>query len=319
MNRNSWNKINKNMSEIKDISSIIKGLGDCKIEDEEVEVILEKKEEKKFVPFVYKKFEANTLSSFGEFKNEVQKASNLYSRFCNNIIEEGVCKHNNCTFAHTVEQYSPMKCRFNCQNRRCQYYHSWENVEEYIQRNNISVHEHIRMQSVMEKSKINVTNDLQKSQDNPHFAQLNLLCSLSQMTNEVTKLNKLGYSNFNIKIKENTKTKISVDNTQHYISFLNENIHNFTFDKLDSFITKEKYRLSFTFNPNGFFCIRNLIVNKDERLINKIIQERVSGLELINKIHECVSDKIKKSYNLRQIKVIEEKGSIEMDVVVDEF
>ena len=38
MNRNSWNKINKNMSEIKDISSIIKGLGDCKIEDEEVEV-----------------------------------------------------------------------------------------------------------------------------------------------------------------------------------------------------------------------------------------------------------------------------------------
>ena len=104
------------------------------------------------------------------------------------------------------------------------------------------------MQSVMEKSKIDVTNNLQKSQDNPHFAQLNLLCSLSQMTNEVTKLNKLGYSNFNIKIKENTKTKISVDNTQHYISFLNENIHNFTFDKLDSFITKEKYRLSFTFS-----------------------------------------------------------------------
>ena len=115
------------------------------------------------------------------------------------------------------------------------------------------------------------------------------------------------------------KTKIVVDNLDHYFSFLNENIHNFTFDKLDMFLSRESYRLSFILNSESIFYIRNLIVNKDEKFVNQTIQGELNGLELINRIHECVSTKIQKSYNLRKIELVEENGNIVIDVVVDEF
>jgi len=312
MNRNPWNMNNIN----KNINSLIKNMEECKIEveEEEVEVIIEKPEEKKFAPFVYKSFEPQPLNTFN-----IQKASNTYSKFCNNIVMENVCKHSTCTFAHTVEQFSPMKCRFNCQNRRCAFYHSWENIEEYIQRNNIFIHENIRMQGVMENAKNSIVRDTQKIKNNPHTAQLKLVCDISQVGIEVSKLNKLGYNNINVQIKEKTKTKIVVDNLDHYISFLNENIHNFTFDKLDMFLSRESYRLSFILNSESIFYIRNLIVNKDEKFVNQTIQGELSGLELINRIHECVSTKIQKSYNLRKIELVEENSNIIIDVVVDEF
>jgi hypothetical protein len=314
MNKNINNDINEN------IDDILKKIDECKIEDEEeVEVILEKpetKEEKtgkKFVPFNYQSFKPQPLSTIN------QRTSNLYSKFCENIVKEGMCKHSSCTFAHTVEQYSPLKCKFNCQNRKCSFYHSWENIEEYIKRNNIYVHEHIRMQSVIESAKFIMSRDMQKKKENTHTAQINLICPLSQVSNEVTKLNKLGYNNINLKIKENTKTKILVDNLDHYLSFLNENIHNFTLEKLDSFLSKERYRLFFILNAESTFYIRNLVINKEEQFLNKNILGELSGLELINKIHEYVSNKIKNKYNLREIVLVEEKSGIIIDVVVDEF
>ena len=321
MNRNPWN-MNKNINA--NINSLIKNMEECKIdvEEDEVEVIIEKpeKEEKKNIPFVYQSFQSSfqpqPLKTFTQSQN---RQSNLYSRFCNNIIQEGICKHPTCTFAHTIEQYSPMKCKFNCQNRRCQYYHAWENIQEYIERNNIFVHENIKMNCIVEDAKNSITRDIQKIKDNPHTSLLKLTCDIYQVAIEISKLNKLGYNNINVLIKENVKTKIVVENLDNYVSFLNRNIHNFTFDKLDVFLTKEKYRLSFVLNTNSFFYIRNLIVNGEEIFLNKAIQGELDGLQFINKIHECVSSKIPKAYNLRKIEIVEESKDIVIDVIIDQF
>ena len=65
---------------------------------------------------------------------------NMYTMMCKNILERGECKRGKCTFAHTIDQLRPVKCKYDhkCVNKKCTFIHSKETKEQYFKRLNIS-------------------------------------------------------------------------------------------------------------------------------------------------------------------------------------
>lgn len=64
-----------------------------------------------------------------------------YTKMCSHMLEKGICERNKCSFAHTIEQLRPLKCKYDdkCINERCTFIHTREDKDEYCKRMNIVI------------------------------------------------------------------------------------------------------------------------------------------------------------------------------------
>jgi hypothetical protein len=60
------------------------------------------------------------------------------TRYCRNVLKFGKCNRSECTFAHTMEQYNPVKCDFGkgCKKQGCTFIHPHETKESHCKRVN---------------------------------------------------------------------------------------------------------------------------------------------------------------------------------------
>ena len=85
---------------------------------------------------------SDNLDDIDSDSDELEKKvnPNMYTMMCKNILERGECKRGKCTFAHTIDQLRPVKCKYDnkCVNKKCTFIHSKENKDQYFKRLNIS-------------------------------------------------------------------------------------------------------------------------------------------------------------------------------------
>ena len=65
---------------------------------------------------------------------------NVRTKPCRHVMEHGVCLHDGCTFAHSLEELNPIPCVHDgaCRNERCTRFHpsKGQTIEQYILVNN---------------------------------------------------------------------------------------------------------------------------------------------------------------------------------------
>lgn len=73
--------------------------------------------------------------------SKADSADRVATQPCKSIMSCGKCPYKNCTFAHTFEQLSPIKCRNDgyCRYRTCFFIHSYESKDEYTMRMGINL------------------------------------------------------------------------------------------------------------------------------------------------------------------------------------
>jgi hypothetical protein len=66
---------------------------------------------------------------------EVAKsAKSVKKRFCNVVLSGKKCLHQECKFAHNLQELKPDKCNVNCSDSRCKYLHNNETIDSYYNR-----------------------------------------------------------------------------------------------------------------------------------------------------------------------------------------
>lgn len=249
-----------------------------------------------------------------------QRQSNLYSRFCQNMAKDGICTYSACTFAHTIEQYSPLKCKADrrCGNMRCNFWHSFESIHQYIHRCGIQVPERIQFESVMEKSKNYGREQALAYKEKPTTSQIKLETCLMRMPNDVAHLHHLGYKNINLILNDTTTvSKFTVEMITDYVDYLNTKVHN-----LSTLSNEDRFKLHFSLPDISKYIKEIRIVNGPVHQVNADILGDVNGWTLVNKVGELCSKCVGEStFKIRAIQIDDYQPgvSVEMSVVVDLF
>jgi hypothetical protein len=247
--------------------------------------------------------------------NDQKRLESKFSRFCQDRKE---CENSECTFAHSIDQLTPLKCKFEneCRNidtkfRKCYYFHPKETKESYIQRLDLlkpKFIDSIKSTDFIKKDKSKYTKNKDtkqlgtkslpfKSQKQTEynirqsfkqtFPELQVKTSKNNIQDVLNKLLKMGFRNFNLEIIESQDTEIINLIFSSYINFMNEILNKYGFTNLYKMDQEDKEKLNFTFVENGI-TIRAINKDKTIKNINTKINNKLSGLDFLNKLQSIL-------------------------------
>lgn len=250
------------------------------------------------------------------------RPNNLYSKFCTNLVTNGECTYQGCTFAHTIKQYSPIKCKFNCGNRRCTFWHFWESNEEYIHRMGVQVPERILMEGMMQDAKNYKQEEILRSKLHPLETQLILECSVDKVGKEIGELHQMGYKNILLNIHEQSDVKVRVGIITDYIDFLNRVIPVCKMETMDKITNEDRKKLGFYLPQIPRYINHIKVVNGETTKIPGDILGDVNGWDTISQLQDLVQKYYPgKTYSFRclEIEKYEVGGMIELAIIIDLF
>ena len=264
-----------------------------------------------------------------------------YTKFCNNLIEKGICQVSHCTFAHSLKQYRPPVCIngnrcYNIHNphRICKFAHPGEDVNTYMQRTKMTIHPNIlsfthnedvvvkiekekKMIKKVEEKLVEVKEQvkLEKLDHFPLYPEVVLKTNINSLTKEMSKLTNLGYKNINV-VLDGNETRIFNTIPWVYFKWMNDVFQKMTFENSYRFDNNDRDRLNFYVSDGGFILDNITVFGKDEKIkVGHHFSGLTSGWDLIDFFHKKI-DEMGYNYMLKEIKLVEDGHITTFDLEV---
>lgn len=234
-----------------------------------------------------------------ETKPEIQsfkKDNNYaYTKFCQN---ESECKVENCTYAHTLDQFKPTKCNYGegcrLKFKNCKFIHPTESNLDYCKRNNIKYPgEEKKEEVIIHKPLYKPSPKTSPKQDNndkaPRFFDnkfdITIFSNKKNLPRLIDRVIRMGYTNFGVNILKDYEndTKILINDKRDIISYLNNTLSKLDFESTFKLDGDDLDRFKFIFSENGL-KIRNGLSEGRTKSLNG----EVNILQIIDVIQDLL-------------------------------
>lgn len=136
-----------------------------------------------------------------------------YSKFCQAFVTDGECTQSGCTYAHSLSQFSPVRCNFGerCRNlhnrmnphRECGFIHPQESKDQFISRTRLVVPENIKMAEVLEQQKKLSQEQKKKKEIEMIYPIVTIYSHSSTLPEKISFVMKNNITDFQVKILTN--------------------------------------------------------------------------------------------------------------------
>jgi hypothetical protein len=137
-----------------------------------------------------------------------------YSKFCQAFVTDGECTQSGCTYAHSLSQFSPVRCNFGerCRNlhnrmnphRECGFIHPQESKEQFMHRVKMVVPENIKMAEVLEQQKKLSTEQKKKKEVEMIYPVVTIYSHPATLPEKISFVMKNNITDFQVKILTNS-------------------------------------------------------------------------------------------------------------------